>query len=146
MIDQLNSSSRRTLLILASVVVLGTLGLIWTKVHAASSGSESQVLVSQSIPSYRQRVRFWIHGDGIRPRIAHAKPGTVRLTCENKTLLDAQLVVERLPANQTVQAVAAINVSSSLGTSAQEVVLTPGDYVVYERSRPAMKGTLIVSP
>jgi hypothetical protein len=142
---QLYSFSRRNLVVLASVVVLGTLGLIWARVYAESS-SGGRVLVSQSIPNYRQRVRFWVHGDGIRPRIAHAKPGTVLVMCENKTLIAADLVIDRLSANQAVQAVGAINVSSSPGAATQEVVLTPGDYVVYERSRPELKATLVVSP
>lgn len=145
MIKQLNSFSRRNLLVLASVAVLGTLGLIWARVYAESSSS-GRVLVSQAIPSYRQRVRFWVHGDGIRPRIAHARPGAVLLMCDNKTLITAELVIERLSANQSVQAVGAINVGSSPGAATQEVVLTPGDYVVYERSRPELKATLVVSP
>ena len=135
------------LLLLATVMVLGTLGLIWAKVHAAPSSSESHLSVSQSIPSYRRRVRFWIQGDDIRPRIAQTKSGAVLLTCENKTLLDAELVVEQSSAQQTIQAVGAITVSSSLGAATtQEVVLVPGNYVVYERSRPEMKATLVVSP
>jgi hypothetical protein len=146
MTKQIPQCSRKNLLVVLSAVVLGTLGLIWAKAHAESSSSESHVLVSQSIPSYRQRVRFWIHGDGLRPRIAHAKPGTVLLTCENKTLLDAELIVERASLNQIVQAVGVIGVSSSVRRATQEVVLTPGDYVVYERSRPEMKATLVVSP
>jgi hypothetical protein len=146
MLRRIFSFFHHTTLIVAATV-LG-LGMFWVILASIPSGvrNEALVSVSQSTPLYKQRVRFWIHGDGIRPRIVHAKPGLVIVTCENKTVLNAELVIERLLPNRALQTLGGVVVSAEGGRRTQEFPLTEGEYVVYERSRPEFKATIVVSP
>lgn len=131
----------------ATVVVLGTLAGLLARTHAEERGdAEFQVSMSQTVPAYKQRVRIWIHGDGIRPQIVHAKPGLVNLLVENKTLLNAEMIVERLLPNQIVESVGTIAVSSERARRNHDLLLSEGEYLLYERSRPRFKAKLVVSP
>lgn len=134
-----------TSIVAATVLALGMFWVLFASTQA-EVGSEALDSVSQSIPVYKQRVRFWIHGDGIRPRIVHAKPGLALVTCENKTILNAELVVERVLPNGALQPFGNVALSATGGRRTQEFPLTEGEYVVYEGSRPEFKGTIVVSP
>jgi hypothetical protein len=68
------------------------------------------------------------------------------VTCENKTVLNAELVIERLLPNRALQTLGGVVVSAEGGRRTQEFPLTEGEYVVYERSRPEFKATIVVSP
>jgi len=136
--------SKTVTLVAAAVVVPGTLAV--ALVGAFGSNAESAVSISQSVPVYKQRVRVWIHGDGIRPQIVHAKPGLVNLTLENKTILNAEIMIERLLPNQAVTPIGTITISPERARGNQELLLDEGEYVLYERGRPRFKAKLVVSP
>jgi len=146
MLRKIFSFFHHTTLIVAATVL--ALGMFWVLLASTQPLIRNEALVSasQSIPVYKQRITFWIHGDGIRPRIAHAKPGLVLVTCENKTILNAELVIERVLPNRALQAFGNVALAAEGHKRSHEFPLTEGEYVVYERSRPEFKATIVVSP
>jgi len=123
-------------------------GLAWPNSEAASA---KRIAVTN--PTQRQvtpalftpRIRIWIHGDDVHPHAIHAWPGKAMLTLENETHADISLQIEG-PLPNLTQLVGAVNLSARSKRLQREIILSAGEYVFYESSRPTIRGRLIVEP
>ncbi len=141
-------------LLLAPALILSVMFVVRTRAtsdaknekRSTLGSSATEAVASQAVTQniYKQHIRVWVHNDGIRPRISHAKPGTVRLTVANETALQAELVVERVLPNQASETIGSVRLRAQRKRATRELLLTVGEYVIYERSRPELKGTLMV--
>lgn len=95
---------------------------------------------------FKQRIRVWIHGNDVRPKVIHAWPGRVLLTCENETGSDTALIVDRVVVGELNDRTSRVPTAVRRKRATQEVTLVPGEYVFYEESRPAIRGKIIVEP
>jgi hypothetical protein len=97
-------------------------------------------------PPFRQLVRVFVHGDSVRPEIIRIRPGKLWLRVENETHGDVSLAIERLdPGNPNIL-YGKVQTANNGERGQLEFELGVGEYVFYDESRPAIKGTLIVQP
>jgi hypothetical protein len=152
-------------LLAASVTVAASLSLAGRRESARSGSDSSQasaIIVTpparsltetpgqpaRSLPSpaYKQRIRFWIMNDDIRPSVIHASPGILRLSAENLSDGDASLVIEKAAPGQARARAVGMKILRRVKGATQEAELGVGEYVFYEESRPNITGRLIVEP
>lgn len=102
-------------------------------------------LVAQPQPKFKQRIRVWIHGDDIRPKVIHAHPGPAFVIVENETASDVSLQIDRvLP--QRAQRFETVNIGRSKKRLGQDITLAVGEYVVYEANHPGLRARILVEP
>lgn len=108
------------------------------------AGPAATAARGQSGPVYKPTLRVWVHVDSVRPALLQAAPGTVVVRAVNETESDVSLVVERVAEGPPAERVARVTVTPQDKDRRQEVVLTAGEYVYYEESRPDIQGRLVV--
>ncbi len=123
---------------------LALIGLVTATVVFLSARNKSAA-AQQNLPEFKQRIRVWIHGDDIRPKVIHAWPGKALITIQNETSADVSLQVEQVLPQRTLP-VDTVNLPSGSKRLQHEIVLVPGEYVFYDASRPGIRGRLIVAP
>ncbi len=111
----------------------------------AAARNRSASAAQRSVPEFKQRIRIWIHGDDVRPKVIHAAPGKALVTVENETAADVSIQIERVLLNRT-QLIDGVNLPGRSKRLQREVTLVPGEYVFYDASRPTIRGRLIVEP
>lgn len=116
-----------------------------TSICFAAARNRSASAAQRSVPEFKQRIRIWVHGDDVRPKVIHAAPGKALVTVENETSADVSMQLERVLPNRT-QPIGGVNLPGRSKRSQGEVTLVPGEYVFYEASRPTIRGRLIVEP
>ena len=99
----------------------------------------------RAAPEFKQRIRVFVHRNDIRPQIIHAWPGKAVVSVENVSQADVSLQIERLLPNLNLP-VGAVNLTASVNRLPQELTLAVGEYVLYDASRPTIRGRLIVEP
>lgn len=133
----------------ASTLVLAVLAFAhaWPKNNAASPKdlAVANPGQGQAVPAvFTSRIRIWIHGDDIRPKVIRTWPGAVLLTTENLTDGNTSLVVERVLPGQAFGLTARLPTRAGTKRTKQELILAVGEYVFYEESRPLITGRLFV--
>lgn len=101
-------------------------------------------LRASSEVSYNQYVRVWVHADSVSTDIGRVRPGKVILVAENQTHCGINLVLQRVVAGQASQVITAVTASSLDQRAQQVLLLTAGEYVLYEQSNPEAQTTLLV--
>ena len=89
-----------------------------------------------------QMVRFTVYAEGIRPSVVHTTRGLVAIYIEDLSTNSAGLIIQneaRLALGQVVR-----RQGNWRGSS--RMLLVPGQYQVYDASRPRNSATLIVEP
>ncbi len=109
--------------------------------NAASAGHHGPV----------QNIRFTVYDVGILPRTLHAQTGIVAVSIEDLSGSAADLVVERETGNNSQAArlqarVGAVKHYAHHWRGREELVMTPGRYLVYMANRPGNYAELIVDP
>ncbi len=134
--------------VFASMFTLGSLGSFPSRTSAdgvpraeiSSTGAQAS-----TVPIHKQRIRVWVQGDDIRPRVIHARPGLVLLMVENETARDVDLVVAQSTPNQQTVIATTITVLARRKRVTTEITLVLGEYIIYERTQPRRKAILRVS-
>ncbi len=86
-------------------------------------------------------VRVFVHEDDVYPDLIHTRPGLVRLRVENETAGDVVLALDPGGGQQfTAQVVTTGQAKRADGI----VLLSEGEYIYFEASRPEVTGKLIV--
>ncbi|SRR5216683_1577645 len=116
-----------------------------TAICFVAARNRSASAAQRSVPEFKQRIRIWVHGDDVRPKVIHAAPGKALVTIENETTADVSMQVERVLPNGT-QLIDRVNLPGRSKRLQREIMLVPGEYVFYEASRPTIRGRLIVEP
>lgn len=137
--------------LLVGALLLATLAFVLAqpKSHAATAkdGAVANFTQGQSAPVlFRPRIRIWVHGDDVRPKVIHAWPGPVLLTAENETGADVSLVVERVLPGQANGLTARVPTLRRLKRANRELSLAVGEYLFYEAGRPNIRGSILVEP
>lgn len=91
-------------------------------------------------------LRVFVHEFDLYPDLIRIKPGKVLIRAENEKRANIALVVERIGPDQSRQQTARVSAARHLRRADQEITLGVGEYVFYEESEPALKGTIIVEP
>ena len=131
------------------MITLAALAVVaWPRSHAVAARdfAVANLTQGQVIPVFRPRIRIWIHGDDIRPKVIRTWPGAVLLTTENLTDGETSLMVERVLPGQAGGLTARVLTHAGVKRTKQELILAVGEYVFYEESRPHIRGRLIVEP
>lgn len=128
---------------------------------AAMTTSSSGAPAAQHIPSTRhhgpvQNIRFTVYDVGILPRTLHAQTGIVAVSIEDLSGSAADLVIERETGNgsgahqasatQLRERVGAVKHYAHHWRGREELLMTPGRYLVYMANRPGNYAELIVDP
>src|SRR5258708_554501 len=106
-----------------------------------AAGRAPQIIANQA----PQLARVWVYWDAVYPSVMTLRPGPVLFRVENRTPLDANIVVDNVSAGAGAQTAATATAASGALQGIQSFQLGPGEYVYYERSRPQLKGRLIVT-
>ncbi len=133
-----------------TLIVLALTAFVFVPARVSTVASSrvkpaSAMAAQRNLPEFRQRIRVWIHGDDVRPRVIHSWPGKALITIQNETAADVSLQVERVLPNRTLP-IGTVNLPGGSKRLQHEIVLAPGEYVFYEASRPTIRGQLIVEP
>lgn len=130
-------------------LTLATIGLVSVRskprIPLSPAKPESQSATSRTAPEFKQRLRVWVHGGDMRPRIIRAWPGKAVLVIANDGRRDLSLQVARVVSAQK-QLVSTISLSARSKRSQQELTLDVGEYVLYDEARPDTRLKLLVEP
>jgi hypothetical protein len=102
-------------------------------------------IAQRKTPEFKQQIRVWLFLDEIRPKVIRAWPGKALVTVENEAHANVSLQIAKVVAGRTVS-VGAVDASAKSKRLDGEVVLVPGEYVLFEASRPQFRTSLIVEP
>lgn len=98
---------------------------------------------AQAVPTFRPRLRVYVHRDSVRPSVIHAWPGKTLISIENESGADIALQIEKTLVQQMLP-IALLKLPSHAKRAEQEVTLGIGEYVLYDLSRPNVRSRLIV--
>jgi hypothetical protein len=110
------------------------------------AGTVSSPDQGQAALTYRQYVRFWVHGDSIYPDVYRIRPGKVLLRFENQTSDDITVALERIIPGSSPQLLKMVSTVNRGYRADVEMTLEAGEYQLYEMGLPAYRGKLIVGP
>lgn len=92
-----------------------------------------------------QNIRFTIYPEGIFPREITVQKGLVSIVVEDRTRKTEGLRIEREVGNGRVP-VGQIKAAQNFWRGRDQLRLQPGDYQVFDASKPSSRARLIVSP
>ena len=90
-------------------------------------------------------IRFVLLDNGLYPRTMRVGQGLINLAVQDETGISEGLVVERV-VDSGRERITTIRRMSNLRRGRELLRLTPGQYVVYDASKPNNKADLIVQP
>lgn len=90
-------------------------------------------------------IRFVLLDVGLYPREMRINQGLINLAVEDETGISEGLVVERV-VNTSRERITTIRRMPNVRRGRELLRLTPGQYVVYDASKPNNKAVLIVEP
>ncbi len=131
------------LVIACGVAVILVLSARTKNVASTRPESPTAITATPDQPEFKQRIRIWIHGDDIRPKVIHASPGKIVISVENETKADLSLRIERQNPTSS-RFIDTMNLPAKAKRLQHEVNLGVGEYSFYEASRPDIRGRLIV--
>lgn len=124
-----------------------TVALRRSKILNDSQPAANEVVVAQG-DSERgpvRMIRFVLLENALYPRSMRVNQGLINLSVEDETGSSEGLVVERI-VNGNRERVTTIRRLPNIRRGRELLRLTPGQYVVYDASRPDNKAELIVEP
>ena len=90
-------------------------------------------------------IRFVLLDTGLYPRQMRVNKGLINLAVEDETGISEGLVVERV-VNGARERIGTVRRMSNARRGRELMQLTPGEYVVYDASKPNNQANLIVEP
>lgn len=143
--------SNRAPVFICALLVFITMTALWMRGGNASisplpagGGEVSAPAQIGSAGSFAPVIRVWLHPDDIYPDVVRVKPGKVLLMAENQKATGISLIIEKVLANQSKQAIASISASDIARRAGNVLDLSPGEYIFYDQSRPDLTGAIIV--
>jgi hypothetical protein len=115
--------------------------------HSESMPTEVSAVVVQGATERGpvRMIRFVLLDTGVYPREMRINQGLINLAVEDETGISEGLVVERV-VNTARERITTIRRMPNVRRGRELLRLTPGQYVVYDASKPNNKAVLIVEP
>ena len=121
--------------------------------HVAVSGNSEPVRTQVAAPVNQgasergpvRMIRFVLLDTGLYPRQMRVNKGLINLAVEDETGISEGLVVERV-VNSARERITTIRRRPDVRRGRELMQLTPGEYVVYDASKPNNQAKLIVEP
>jgi hypothetical protein len=137
-----------TVLLIVLICLMTTVALRQRKVSADSEPMHTEVSAVTQGSSERgpvRMVRFVLLETGLYPRTMRVNQGLINLAVEDETGISEGLVIDRV-VSSAGERITTIRRRSNARRGRELMRLTPGQYVVYDASKPNNKADLIVEP
>jgi hypothetical protein len=110
---------------------------------AAGENLEANIASQSSTVGPIRNLRFTLFDAGIRPNEMRIKAGLVNVSIEDRTHVAEEVTVQRVSGTERV-AVGEVRKAANQSRGRNLFRLTPGEYELFEPSRPENKAVLIV--
>jgi len=141
--------------LLSYSVALSAVGFIWASTHLQNAADLKPILaetLSHQGPNTSgqgsavgpiRNLRFVLFDAGIQPREMRVKAGLVNISVEDKTNVSEGLTIQRIVGRDSV-ALGAVQKLANQKRSRNLFTLLPGEYEVYDSSKPTNRASLLV--
>ena len=139
---------KRTILVVMIAVTAMAVVVIAGGRASSIKGSAVALAPEPQVPDSKRAtlIRIFVHEFDLYPDLIRITPGKVLIRAENEKRAEIALVLERIGPGQSRQHTTRVSAAHHVRRADREITLGVGEYVFYEESQPALKGTLIVDP